>query len=130
MKKMLRSVSLPPTTDSTLQQAYSVISTLRAETYDEIHAIEPYSIESAITAIQNNIISMEDDIDTLQSDMTTAQGDITNLDGRVDVVESDLASLDITLVLDFINYFISYQSNAAGDYHTNYAGDYRIHQRL
>jgi hypothetical protein len=130
MKKMLRSVALPPTTDDTLKQAYAVISTLRAETYDEIHAIEPYTVEAAITALQDRATVDEANIATLQGQMTTAIGNISSLDGRVTVTEQELASLDVTFILAFIAYFISYQSNAAGDYHSNHAGDYRIHQRL
>jgi hypothetical protein len=127
MKKMLRSVAMPPGLDA---KVFSVISTLRAETYDEIHAIEPYTIEGAITALQNSVAVIEDDIDGLQTDMSTAQGDITSIDGRVTVVEGELEELDVTFILAFIDYFISYHVNAAGDYHVNAAGDYCITQRL
>jgi hypothetical protein len=127
MKKMLRTVANPSGID---KDVFTVIATLRAETYDEIHAIEPYTIESAITALQNRATVDESSISTLQGQMTTALGDISSIDGRVTVTENELATLDVTFILAFIAYFISYQSNAAGDYHSNNAGDYRIHQRL
>jgi hypothetical protein len=127
MKKMLRSVAMPPGLDP---KVFAVISALRAETYDEIHAIEPYTIEEAITELQADVAALQTDVGTLQSEMTTVQGDISSLDGRVTVVEEDLATLDVTFILSFIDYFISYHVNAAGDYHVNAAGDYCITQRL
>jgi peptidoglycan hydrolase CwlO-like protein len=127
MKKMLRSVALPPGMDS---KVFAVISALRAEAYDEIHAIEPYTVEAAITALQNSVAVIEDDIDNLQTDMTTAQGNISSLDGRVTVVEEDLATLDVTFILSFIDYFISYCVDAAGNYLTDEAGNLCIVQRL
>jgi hypothetical protein len=127
MKKMLRSVAMPPGLDP---KVFAVISAFRAETYDEIHAIEPYTVEAAITALQDRATVDEGNITTLQGQMSTAIGDISSLDGRVTVTEQELATLDVTFILSFIDYFISYHVNAAGDYHVNAAGDYCITQRL
>jgi prophage DNA circulation protein len=127
MKKMLRSVALPPGMDS---KVFAVISALRAEAYDEIHAIEPYTIEGAITALQNSIITIEDDIDVIQSDVSTVQGDISTIDGQITTINNTLTSLDATNLANFLDYFLEYLTDETGGYLVDATGGRAISMRL
>lgn len=127
MKKMLRSVAMPSSIDMTVK---SVISTLRAEVFDEIKSLEQYEIEAEISQMQSDITALEGLVSDIQEDVTTLSGAVSALDGRVTDVEEELAQVDITEIAAFLSLFINKCVDANSDYLSDANGDICMYQRL